>query len=189
MKGPDHPQYARKGFSIYMPRDWLASHERFESSPPVLSLRDVIDVSKTILAEQLKKLDQLSTIDAWSQAHKTYVLIKKALDRKDATTANKLLRELEVILEEGAGIREQIEAILKTVEIIRKLQDTEREMLETKNQLVPIAFMIEILMRISEALNEEFAPLEGSTGPLRRVGEIIRGVFGKVPARKVTDGS
>lgn len=184
LKGTEHPNYQGKGFSIYMPRDWLATFENFRTTPKELSLHDMIDVAKTILAEQLKKLDRLSTIDAWSRAHKTYVKMKKALDREDAETANRLLWELEVILEEGAGVREQVEAVLKTVETIRKLQDTQRQMYETKRHMVPIAWIVPILMQISEVLNEEFAPLEGSTGPLKRVRSILRTVFGKLPVRK-----
>lgn len=189
LKGPASPSWKYGIYSEHMPRHLLEAYHKFLTDPQRLSVEGEIAVASALLADQLQKLDSIGTADAWVTASRLFGNVAKALDKGENTKATKLLKKLGKVLQDGAGVPEQLEQTRRYLDTLRRLKDTEMDIVEKKDQLVPLSWVIGMIMKLSEVWNEEFAPLEGSTKPIRRIQGIIGEFFGKLPARKITDGS
>ena len=134
LKGLASPKYEGKGYSKYIPKGLMQDHNDFLNDPQRLTVSHEVALARTVLLSELESWGKTSNQDTWGELGKLYRKITQNIVKgKDI---GRLLGELGILIEQGAGQAEHLESIRKQTETVRRLVDTERQIYVDRGELV-----------------------------------------------------
>ena len=182
LKGMAHPKYKGKGYSKYIPKDLVQDHDDFYNDPERLTVSKEMALARTILLHELEAWGKVHNIDVWNEVSKKYRQIIQSVTK--GKNVGRLLGELGVIIEQGAGQSEHLESIRKQTETVRRLVDTERQIFVDRGELVAKGAVLMIMdvytTKLFELAEKEISSVKERNSILRGLSEIWADVFGGV---------
>jgi len=127
-KGVDSPHFKTGRYSKYMPSGLLEIHEEMTNDPQLMSLRENIALTDTLLANLLPRLDTGESGKAWEMVKK---LIKTA---KHAYHAENLANMMQAF-DDMEDLANQRILHYETEKEVRQTLDTRRKLVEAENRI------------------------------------------------------
>ena len=127
-KGVDSPHFKTGRYSKYMPSGLLDTHHEMIQDPQLLSLRENIALTDTLLANLLPRLDTGESGAAWDMVKKLVKTTKHAYHSENLASMMQALDDME-------DLANQRILHYETEKEIRQVMDTRRKLVEAENRI------------------------------------------------------
>ena len=151
-RGMEAPAYKGRGYSKYLPYPFADVYKETQEDEQLLSVRDEIRLSDTMIMSLLPALETGESGDAWKSISKMLKQLERAYQDSDAAGMAQGLRAMRAITSKQMAHYEAYDAINKQADHRRKLVETELKIALQGERAIPIELFALLISGIFRAI-------------------------------------